>query len=84
MLHPTEEALPVEKAIQKVFRTWARRGLKPFCHISEQGTGRTGHHSDYISKIPDCFLNTDTEFTLDVEAKMKERAIFKLINYYNK
>jgi UV DNA damage endonuclease len=84
LLHQTEEPLPLDKVIKKVFKTWSRRGLKPYCHISEQGAGRTGHHSDYISKIPDCFLNATTEFTLDVEAKMKEKAIFKLLDYHSK
>lgn len=84
MLHPSEEAMDIQKVIRKVFKTWSRRELKPYCHISEQGTGKTGHHSDYITKIPDCFLDAGVEFTLDVEAKMKERAIFKLINYYSK
>lgn len=82
MLHPSEDILPLKKVIKKVFKTWHKRGLKPYCHISEQGKGKTGHHSDYISKIPDCFLNAGREFTLDVEAKMKENAIFKLVNYH--
>ena len=47
----------MKKILKKVFKTWHKRGLKPYCHISEQGKGRIGHHSDYISKIPDCFLN---------------------------
>lgn len=84
MLHPTEEPLPLEKVIRRVFKSWERRELKPYCHISEQGSGKTGHHSDYITKIPDCLLECGVEFTLDVEAKMKERAIFKLINYHCK
>lgn len=84
MLHPSEEVMEIRKVIRKVFKTWARRELKPYCHISEQGSGKTGHHSDYITKIPDCFLEAGVEFTLDVEAKMKERAILKLINYHCK
>lgn len=83
MLHPDEKQLPLDEVIRKVFKTWERRSLKPYCHISEQGTGRTGHHSDYISEIPQCFLNAPTSFTLDVEAKMKEKAILKLVNQYN-
>ncbi len=83
MLHPSEDVLPLKKVIKKVFKTWDKRGLKPYCHISEQGIGKTGHHSDYISKIPDCFLNAGREFTLDVEAKMKENAILRLVNYHN-
>jgi len=86
ILHPDrkeEPVVPIEKTLKKVFKTWHRRGLKPYCHISEQGKGRIGHHSDYISKIPDCFLNIEEDFTLDVEAKMKEKAIFKLKKIYN-
>lgn len=77
-LHPDEEQMPLDKALRKVFRTWKKRGLKPYCHISEQGSGRVGHHSDYISKIPECFQNIQIPFTLDIEAKMKEKAIFRL------
>lgn len=83
LLHPTEKQLPLTEVLNKVFKSWERRGLKPYCHISEQGSGRVGHHSDYISKIPDCFLNSEKEFTLDVEAKMKEKAIMKLVEQYN-
>jgi len=78
-LHPDEKQLDLHEALGKVFKTWEKRNLKPYCHISEQGKGKIGHHSDYISKIPDCFLRINTPFTLDVEAKMKEKAIFKLL-----
>jgi len=78
-LHPDEKVIPVDEAIRRVFRTWERRGLKPYCHISEQGKGRLGHHSDYISELPDCFRNAPLPFTLDIEAKMKERAILNLV-----
>jgi UV DNA damage endonuclease len=40
-----------------VLGTWKRRGIKPKFHISEQGTGRIGHHSDYIQKIPKYLLD---------------------------
>lgn len=78
-LHPEEKQLDLDEALKKVFKTWEKRNLKPYCHISEQGKGKTGHHSDYISKIPECFLKINTPFTLDIEAKMKEKAIFKLL-----
>lgn len=79
ILHPDEEEMELDKAIRKCFRTWKRRGLKPYCHISQQGKGKIGHHSDYISELPDCFKKVNIPFTLDIEAKMKERAIFKLV-----
>ena len=32
-----------------VLSTWHKRNLKPYFHISEQGSGRVGHHSDFIN-----------------------------------
>ncbi len=57
-------------------------------HISEQGTGRIGHHSDYIEKLPDELFTILDEFPsisidLEVKAKMKEKAIMKLYNKYS-
>ena len=56
-------------------------------HVSEQGSGRIGHHSDYIEKIPDEIFTILDEFPsitidLEVEAKMKEKAIMKLYEKY--
>ena len=31
--------------------TWISRGIKPKCHISEQGSGKIGHHSDFVEVI---------------------------------
>ena len=78
-LHPDEKQMELDEVLGKVFKTWEKRGLKPYCHISQQGKGRIGHHSDYISELPECFLKINTPFTLDIEAKMKEKAIFNLI-----
>jgi len=72
--------------IPKIIKTWKNR--IPVFHISEQGNGRLGHHSDYIETIPDYLLeylnNTSEDFyiNLEVEAKMKEQAIFKLYKKY--
>lgn len=78
-LHPDEKVMELDEALCKVFKTWEKRRLKPYCHLSEQGTGKLGHHSDYISRLPDCFLKINTPFTLDIEAKAKEKAILKLM-----
>jgi UV DNA damage repair endonuclease len=56
-------------------------------HVSEQGTGKIGHHSDYVEKIPNEIFTILDEFPsinidLEVEAKMKEKAIIKLYNKY--
>ena len=62
------------------------KNIKPKFHISEQGSGRCGHHSDYIETIPNYLLEIpekyNTEFDILVEAKMKEQAIFKLYRKY--
>jgi len=79
-LHPDEKVSDIDQAIAKSFKTWDKRNLKPYCHISEQGNGKLGHHSDYISELPDYYLRINKQFTLDIEAKAKEKAIFKLRN----
>ena len=51
------------------------RGIKPKFHISEQGSGRIGHH-DYIEVIPEHLIKLSKsggEFDLMVEAKMKSK-----------
>lgn len=54
--------------------------------MSEQGSGRCGHHSDYIETIPDYLLEIPQKYNTDIdimiEAKMKEQAIFKLYRKY--
>ena len=42
--------------MQRILATWMKREIKPKFHISEQGQGRIGHHSDYIETIPDYLL----------------------------
>jgi UV DNA damage endonuclease len=71
--------------LPEVIDSWKDRRV--VMHVSEQGEGRLGHHSDYIDKIPDSLLeimedNTDLKIDLEVEAKMKEKAIKKLYKEY--
>ena len=74
--------------IPKILDTWTRRGIKPKFHISEQGAGRCGHHSDYIEKIPDFLYEIPKKYKIDIdimiEAKKKELSIFKLYEKYYK
>lgn len=86
-LHPDNpHPYPIEYYIPLVLETWQRRGIRPEFHISEQGNGKTGHHSDFISHIPDYYLNIPREYGVGVdimvEAKMKEQAIMKLYDMY--
>ena len=70
--------------IPMVLDTWAKKGIRPKFHISEQGSGKTGHHSDFITELPDYYLEIPEKYGVGVdvmvEAKMKEQAIFKLYN----
>ena len=50
-LHPDETQTPVRDLIQRVLDSWISRGVKPKFHISEQGSGKCGHHSDYVEVI---------------------------------
>lgn len=67
-----------------IIDTW--RDVTPLLHISEQRpNARIGAHSDYIETIPDYIIETlqnGTSLDMEVEAKMKEQAIFKLYQSY--
>jgi UV DNA damage endonuclease len=84
--YPNSKVSAPDIIIPKVIKTWSDR--IPVFHISEQGNGRLGNHSDYIETIPEYLLqylnDTPNDFyiNLEVEAKMKEQAIFKLYKKY--
>ena len=86
ILHPDEKFLEPDIYMHPVLDTWWRNGKKPKFHVSEQGTGKCGHHSDFIENIPDYLLEIPDKFGCDIdimiEAKMKEQAIFKLYRKY--
>ena len=85
-LHPDEKFKSASFYMLFILNSWKRRGIKPKFHISEQGSGRCGHHSDYIEVIPNYLLKIPEKYGVDidimVEAKMKEKAIFKLYDKY--
>lgn len=77
---------PPEEYIKDILETWKRKGIKPKFHVSEQGSGQVGHHSDFIETIPDYLLEIPEKYGVDIdimiEAKLKEQAIFKLYEKY--
>jgi len=85
-LHPAESFKPADQYIPDILNTWKRRGMKPTFHVSEQGSGRTGHHSDFIETIPEYLLEIPHTYGVHIdimiEAKMKEQAIEKLYTKY--
>jgi UV DNA damage endonuclease len=86
LLHPEEQFEEPIIYIERVLETWKRREIKPKFHISEQGKGRCGHHSDYIETIPEYLLEIPKKYNIDIdimiEAKMKEQAILRLYSKY--
>jgi len=87
-LHPDEIFKHPREYIQDILNTWGKNGIKPKFHISEQCCGgRVGKHSDLIEDIPDYLLEIpekyDVPIDIMVEAKLKEEAVFKLIEKYN-
>ena len=87
-LHPDEKFEQPGFYMKDILDSWKNRGIKPKFHISEQGSGKIGHHSDYIENIPDYLMEIpekyDTNIDIMIEAKMKEKAIEKLYNKYPK
>ena len=85
-LHPGERFDCPDNYIPDILLTWKFRGIKPKFHVSEQGSGRCGHHSDYIETIPEYLLNIYKKYGVEIdvmiEAKKKELSIFKLYEKY--
>ena len=86
LMHPDVEFKEASEYIPHILETWKRRGIKPKFHVSEQGRGRTGHHSDYVYKIPEYLLEIPEKYGIEIdimiEAKKKELAIMNLYNIY--
>ena len=86
LLHPLEKLKDPKEYIPEILKTWQRRGIKPKFHVSEQGSGKIGHHSDYIDILPDYLLEIPEKYNIKIdimiEAKMKELSIQKLYEKY--
>jgi len=83
-LHPEENLEKSTDMLCEVVQSWGNKRM--LCHVSSQGDGPIGHHADYIDSIPKHMLkipqNYGIEVDIEVEAKMKEKAIFKLKEQY--
>jgi UV DNA damage endonuclease len=86
LLHPDEEFSPASEYIPQILDTWKDKDIKPKFHVSEQGSGKIGHHSDYIDIIPQYLLDIPERYGVEIdimiEAKMKELSIQKLYEKY--
>ena len=85
-LHPDEEFLKTSEYIPKILETWKKKGIKPKFHVSNQGTGKVGHHSDYIDILPTYLLEIPEKYGVHIdimiEAKCKELSILDLYKRY--
>ena len=85
-LHPTEIFKPASFYIPYILDTWKEKNIKPKFHVSEQGSGKIGHHSDYIEILPEYLLEIPEKYGVHIdimiEAKMKELSIQKLYEKY--
>lgn len=85
-LHPDENFEKPEYYISLILNTWKNRNIKPKFHVSEQGKGKCGHHSDYVENLPEYLLEIPIKYNTDIdimiEAKKKEKAIKKLYEKY--
>ena len=83
-LHPEETFNEPSDYIKDILDTWG--DIKPKFHVSEQGNGRVGKHSDYIDVIPEYLLEIPDKYGVEIdimiEAKMKELSIQKLYEKY--
>ena len=85
ILHPDEVQETPEELLPEVFDTWGSKRV--VMHVSEQGSGKVGHHSDFISRLPQYMIDAPTLLNrgvdIEVEAKMKEQAIMKLYEVHS-
>ena len=92
-----QKLIPMQSSIEDIFpeiiASWSYGhrsdiiNVRMLMHISEQADGkRMGAHSDYISNIPDFLFaliqRWNVKIDLEIEAKMKEQAIFRLYKKY--
>jgi len=84
ILHHDNKQESISELSSEIIESWGDRQI--LMHVSEQGSGKTGHHSDYIDNIPDELFNMiedhNIHVDLEVEAKAKEKAVYKLYDNY--
>ena len=81
--HPEEDLCEGSHYFEQVLQTWARRGIRPKFHVSKQGEGKVGHHSDFVNVLPRYLLASPVPLDIMIEAKAKEQAVFHLFKRYS-
>ena len=86
ILHPDIQQESLSDILPEVVETWTKSGRTPLFHVSDQAENKPiGSHHDYVEHLPQEFLDIsiDQPIDIEVEAKAKEAAIFKLKHKYN-
>ena len=76
----------------RIFKVWTERGIKPKVHVSNSIPGITENdsktarrkHSDYIQALHSPLYSINFPIDIMLECKMKEQAIFRLIQQQQK
>jgi UV DNA damage endonuclease len=84
-IYPSDN--PVEFYFKRVFAVWFSRNIKPKVHVSNSVPGITEKdsktarrkHSDYIQFLHQSLLTITFPIDVMLECKMKEQAIFRLL-----
>lgn len=82
------DTLSIEEATKAAVKTWKCREQEPYFHISSPRNGWTRTdpkpHADYIepTDIPEAW-KTGFPFTVDIEAKAKEKAVLHILREWN-
>ena len=83
--------LDILTAAELCAETFTRRGLVPLMHVSKSRPGvketdsvrARRAHSDFVDSLPDALFNlTVPKVYVDIEAKMKEQAVMKLLQLH--
>ena len=75
LLHPENQMKPASEYIEAILNTWKKRGIKPKFHVSEQGAGRTGHHSDFIEVIPDYLMEIPEKYGIEIDIMVEDHGV---------
>jgi UV DNA damage endonuclease len=75
-----------KELLARIKKTWTDKGVKQKMHFSESREGVSVNasitarraHSDYVKTIPMCGKDVD----LMIEAKMKEQAVFRVLEWF--
>lgn len=78
----------ISELMPEVIKTWQHTNKRILMHISDQDPNRRlGAHNDYVESLPhelfETILHYQVDIDLEIEAKMKEQAIFRLYDKYN-